>query len=219
MAIGRALLSSPRLLLADEPLAALDAARKAEILPYFEMLRDDLGVPVLYVSHDASEVARLATRVVALRDGRVLRQGTAAEVLGDPGVATQRDSALGADILAKVTGHSEDGLTHLDAAGVAILIPHTPQPVGTRLRLHIAAHDVILARDQPQGLSALNILPCVVDRIRLGDAAQANVSLSCGALRLESRVVRRSLETLALRPGKRCYAVIKSVAIGADPVS
>lgn len=219
VAIGRALLSKPRLLLADEPLAALDDARKAEILPYFEMMRDELAVPILYVSHATPEVARLATTVVALRDGAVLRQGTAAEVLSDPRVAPRRDTALGADIIATVAAHTDDGLTELRAGDVPILIPRTDRAIGAQVRIHIAAHDVILARDQPHGLSALNVLPCRVETLRFGDGPQTNVSLSCGAIRLEARVVRRSIDALALAPGARCFAVIKTVAIGADTTS
>jgi molybdate transport system ATP-binding protein len=119
VAIGRALLSRPSMLLADEPLAALDAERKEEILPYFERLRDDLKVPILYVSHAASEVARLATTVVVLEEGRVVRSGPAAEVLGDPDVAPLGPRDAGALLEARVVRHHEDGLTELDAGGHA----------------------------------------------------------------------------------------------------
>src|SRR6056297_3797436 len=111
VAIGRALLSAPRLILADEPLAALDEARKAEILPYFERLRDEVSVPVLYVTHSAAEVARLATTVVVLEAGRVVAQGPAAEVLGDPAVLPAGAREAGAVLAAVVAAHHEDGLS------------------------------------------------------------------------------------------------------------
>jgi molybdate transport system ATP-binding protein len=121
VAIGRALLSAPRLILADEPLAALDEARKAEILPYFERLRDEVAVPILYVSHSASEVARLATTVVALEAGRVVAQGPAAEVLGDPSVLPAGAREAGAVLTARVVRASRrraDGARGRGAAAV-----------------------------------------------------------------------------------------------------
>jgi molybdate transport system ATP-binding protein len=151
VAIGRALLSRPAMLLADEPLAALDAERKEEILPYFEALRDDLEVPILYVSHAVAEVARLATTVVVLQDGRVLRSGPAQEVLGDPDVAPLGPRDAGALLEARVVRHHEDGLTELDAGGRAV--PAAPgQAPGRTVRVRIAAQDVILSRDPgPRG--------------------------------------------------------------------
>lgn len=219
VAIGRALLMQPQLLLADEPLAALDEARKAEILPYFEQMRDEFNVPILYVSHAAAEVARLATTVVALQDGRVLRQGTAVDVLGDPMVAPHRETALGAEIKTVVAGHTEDGLTELQADGVTILIPRSSRAIGDMVRVRIAAHDVILARTRPQGLSALNILPCRVTQITRSQGVEANVSLACGRTRLEARIAHRTIGALDLAPGVECFAVVKSVAIGADQMS
>ncbi len=119
VAIGRALLAAPRLILADEPLASLDEARKAEILPYFERLRDEAALPILYVSHATSEVARLATTVVVIARGRVLRQGPAVEVLGDPGVTPLGAREAGAILETRVVAHHADGLSELDANGGA----------------------------------------------------------------------------------------------------
>ncbi len=216
VAIGRALLASPGLILADEPLAALDEARKAEILPYFERLRGE--VPILYVSHSAAEVARLATSVVVLEKGRVVRQGPAAEVLADPSVTPLGARAAGALLTAVVVRHHADGLSELEAGGHRLFLPQVPQPPGTRLRLRIAAHDVILARARPEGLSALNILPGVVHEVRGGDGPGAIVSLDTPAGRLLARITRRSAEALGLAPGVTCHAVIKSVAVAPEDV-
>ena len=213
VAIGRALLSAPRLILADEPLAALDEARKAEILPYFERLRDEVNVPILYVSHSASEVARLATTIVALENGRVIGQGTVADVLADPAVLPTGAREAGAILTATVAAHHPDGLTELDAGGTPLFLPHIAQPPGTTLRVRIAAHEVILSRDRPQGLSALNILPGVVHDIRPGDGPGTIVALDTGAGRLLARITRRSAEALALAPGVQAHAVIKTVSV------
>jgi molybdate transport system ATP-binding protein len=218
VAIGRALLSAPRLILADEPLAALDDARKAEILPYFERLRDEVNVPILYVSHSASEVARLATTVVALEEGRVIGQGPAAEVLSDPAVLPTGAREAGAVITAKVAAHHEDGLTELDAGGAALFLPRLGQPPGSSLRVRIAAHDVILSRTRPEGLSALNIVPGTVRELRPGEGPGMIVGLDTQAGRLLARITQRSAQALELAEGMPVHAVIKTVAVAPSDI-
>lgn len=213
VAIGRALLSAPRLILADEPLAALDAPRKAEIMPYFERLRDEAGVPILYVSHSASEVARLATTVVALDEGRVIRQGPAAEVLGDPSVLPTGARDAGAVLTARIAAQHADGLTELDAGGNALFLPRIGGQIGDSVRVRIAAHDVILSRARPDGLSSLNILPGRIAELRAGDGPGAMVALDTSAGRVLARITRRSADALGLEPGQTCHAVVKSVAV------
>jgi molybdate transport system ATP-binding protein len=213
VALGRALLAGPALIIADEPLAALDEARKAEILPWFERLRDEVSVPVLYVSHSPSEVARLATTVVVLHDGRVVRQGPAAAVLGDPAVTPLGAREAGALIEARIAAHHADGLSELDAGGTALFLPRLARPVGALVRVRIAAHDVILSRERPVGLSALNILPGTVHEVRPGEGPGALVSIDTAAGRLLARVTRRSADRLGLAPGVTAHAVLKTVAI------
>jgi molybdate transport system ATP-binding protein len=218
VAIGRALLARPKMILADEPLAALDEPRKAEIMPYFEMLRDDFSLPILYVSHSIAEVARLATTVVALENGRVTRVGPAAEVLGDPAFKPAGVRAVGAVLDARVKAHHQDGLSELDAGGAALFLPKLSQTIGKQVRVRIAAHDVILARDEPKGLSALNILSGPITAIRAGDGPGAIVSIDTQAGRVLARVTRRSVQAMELAEGQPVYAVIKSVAVAPEDV-
>ena len=219
VALGRALLANPSMILADEPLAALDDDRKAEILPYFERLRDEVAVPVLYVSHAAAEVARLATTVIALEDGRVAAQGPAVEVLGDPMVMPTGVRAAGSLLQATVVTHHADGLTELDAGGIPLFLPRIGHAPGSRIRVRIAAQEVLLSRHRPDGLSALNILPGTVEQLRPGDGPGTIVSVRTPAGRVLARVTRRSAAALGLEPGVECHAIVKSVAIAPDDVS
>ncbi|WP_333682879.1 molybdenum ABC transporter ATP-binding protein [Pontibaca methylaminivorans] len=211
VAIGRALLAEPRLILADEPRSALDDARKAEILPYFERLRDELRVPMLYVSHSAPEVARIATTVALLGRGRLLQIGPAAEVLSAPAAVAGAGREAGAVISARVLRHHADGITELDAGGVALFLPLVDARPGARLRLRIAASDVILARERPAGLSALNMLPGVVESLH-DDGNVVVVRLNTAAGALLSRITHRSCSALDVRPGARLVAIAKSLS-------
>ncbi|KPA20622.1 Sulfate/thiosulfate import ATP-binding protein CysA [Shimia sp. SK013] len=218
VAIGRALLARPNMILADEPLAALDEARKAEIMPYFELLRDEFSVPILYVSHSIAEVARLATTVVALEKGKVSRVGSAGAVLSDPEFTPAGVRAVGAVLEAKVREHHRDGLTELDAGGTALFLPKLAHKVGRTVRVRIAAHDVILSRDAPKGLSALNILSGKIAAVRAGDGPGAIVSIDTNAGRVLARVTRRSVQTMGLAEGQAIHAVVKSVAVAPEDV-
>ncbi|HGG03948.1 MAG TPA: molybdenum ABC transporter ATP-binding protein [Aliiroseovarius sp.] len=213
VAIGRALMASPRLILADEPLAALDDQHKAEIMPYFERLRDDIAVPILFVSHSPAEVARLATSVVVLQDGRVARHGSAAEVLADATLTPLGVREVGAVLEACIAHHHADGLTRLDANGVPLFLPRVAQDTGSTLRIRIAAQDVMLARDTPRNISALNILPGTISAIRAGDGPGAIVTVDTKAGLVLSRITRRSLAALDLQVGTPVTAIVKTIAI------
>ena len=215
VAIGRAILSGPRILLMDEPLAALDEARRAEILPFLERLRDEARVPILYVSHSVAEVARLATTVVAIEAGRVVRAGPAEEILADPdAVPALGVREAGAVLRARVVGHdAADGLTEIEAGAGRLWLPRIDAPPGARVRVRIAAQDVILALEAPTGISALNVLPAVVTAIHEGQGPGAAVGLMVGEDRLLARITRRSVRALGLAPGTRCFAVLKAVGV------
>ncbi|SFD07512.1 molybdenum ABC transporter ATP-binding protein [Tropicimonas isoalkanivorans] len=214
VAIGRALLSRPRLLLLDEPLAALDEARKQEILPFIEALRDEAGLPILYVSHAVAEVARLATTVVVLERGRVLRSGPTASVLSDLEIVPSfGPRSAGAVIEARVVAHLADGLSELRTSAGALLLPGIAAPPGRLLRIRILAHEVILSRARPEGLSALNILPATVSGLRTVPGDCVMVQLASGDDTLLARITTRSARALALTPGTPCHAIVKSVAV------
>ena len=219
VAIGRALLSDPDLILADEPLAHLDRDRAAEILPYFERLRDETAVPILYVTHSVAEVGRLATTVVAMEAGRVTATGPAAEVLGDPAVTPVGSRGAGALLEAVVARHHADGLTELLAGDEPLFLPRAPVPEGGRVRVRIAAGEVILGTGTPGAVSALNVLSGTVERVRTGDGPGVLVSVRTGAGTLLARVTKRSADRLDLSPGRACHAIVKAVAIAREDVT
>lgn len=217
VALARTLLSDPRLLVMDEPLSALDATRRAEILPQIDRLRDEGRLPILYVSHSLSEVARLATRVLVLAEGRVVAFGATAEVLADSAAGSAYGSdASGSLIEARLEMAEPDGLSRLSFAGGAIFAPAIVAHPGDRLRLFVRARDVMIATVRPEGLSALNIFAARIVAIVAVDAASVDVRLTCGGASLRARITRRSAATLGLQAGGGCYAILKSVALARD---
>lgn len=219
VSIGRALLSHPHILLMDEPLAALDEPRKAEILPYLERLRDETRMPILYVSHLVGEVARLATTVVALEAGRVVRAGPAAEVLSDPeAVPALGVREAGSILTGRVAAHHPDGLTEIAVAAGNLFLPRVAAAPGSRLRIRVAAQDVILSRTRPEGLSALNILPGRVASLRRGEGPGVICRVSLGDESLLARITQRSAIALDLAPGTPCFAIVKAVSVAREDV-
>jgi molybdate transport system ATP-binding protein len=214
VALGRALLAQPRLLLMDEPMAALDVGRKAEILPYIERLRDELRLPIVYVSHSVEEVARLADTLVVLEQGRVAAAGDVASVMAQLDLfPPDSPYEAGAVVPVEVAAHDASfGLTTLAFAGGKVVVPRVERALGAPLRIRIRARDVMLALARPVDLSAINVLPAVVGDMRQA-GCHADVQIAIGATRLVARITRQSAIRLALSPGKPVFAVIKSVAI------
>lgn len=219
VAIGRALLSRPHMLLMDEPLASLDAARKEEILPYLERLRDETALPILYVSHAMGEVARLATTLVVMEAGQVVQAGPVADVLSDPVASGYLGPGeAGAVLSARVVAHHDDGLSELAISGGTLWLPKVPAGPDEELRVRIPASDVMLALDPPERISALNVLTVTVeDVIEVGDGG-AMVRLASGGDRLLARLTARSARALGLSRDTACYAVLKSVAVARGDV-
>lgn len=220
VALGRALMCNPQLLLLDEPLAALDAARKAEIMPYIARLRDTVQIPMLYVSHDMSEVARLATTLVVLNAGRVVVNGPVGQVLADPQlVPFMGVRAAGAVLIGRVSGRMlDDGLTEVSFSGGRLVLPGHLGAIGQAVRLRVPAQDVILAQSMPDGISALNVLPVTISGIAEGQGPGVAVALQAGQDKLLARVTRRSAARMQLATGQQIYAIIKATAVGPEDI-
>jgi molybdate transport system ATP-binding protein len=212
VALGRALLSRPRLLLMDEPLAALDAGRKAEILPFLERLRDAARLPILYVTHALDEVDRLADRMVLMEDGRVTAAGAveALSVRTDlPLLARRRDA--GAVLSCRVLSHDPArGLTQLGFAGGTLVVPLRADPPGTRLRTRLRA--VAVATAAPDAISMHNILPGTIAALEQAGPHEAFVTVAVGPTRVLARITRDAVARLGLAPGMAVFALVKSLA-------
>jgi molybdate transport system ATP-binding protein len=214
VAIARALATSPQLLLMDEPLAALDTARKSEILPYLARLPGELGIPIIYVSHSIDEVARLADHLVLLDAGQVTASGPTDEVL------TRLDSPLAhgdtASAVLTVQVISHDAVDHLTTtrfAGGQLIIPMQKTALGQPLRLRVQARDVSLTLREQTGTSILNRIKATVMALSPDSPGQAMVALDAGGVTLLARVTLRSARLLDLSPGQTVFAQIKGVAI------
>ncbi|WP_412852535.1 molybdenum ABC transporter ATP-binding protein [Ectothiorhodospira shaposhnikovii] len=215
VAIGRALLTSPQLLLMDEPMASLDVTSKGEILPYLERLRDELSIPVVYVSHSIEEVARLADHMVLLEAGRALAQGPLQTLLTRTDLPLAHSEQASAVIEGTVAVHHEpDHLTELAFAGGSLLISHQERAVGTPLRARILARDVSVALTRPDASSVLNAL-----QVRISDISDdpqpghVILNLDAGGQTLLARISLRSCRQLALAKGQTVWAMVKGVAV------
>jgi molybdate transport system ATP-binding protein len=195
VAIGRALLAHPRLLLMDEPLASLDEQRRAEILPYIERLRD-IGVPILYVSH-----------AVILSEGKVTAVGPVGDIL------PLAEASDGGSVIEAVVAHHDEAfqLTTLASPAGELQVPRLTAATGATVRAYIRSRDVMLSLQRPQEISALNVLSGKVSQIT-ESGAQADVLLDCNGATLVARLTAKSVQRLALAPGRPVFAVVKSVS-------
>ncbi len=216
VAIGRTLLASPRLLLMDEPLSALDHARKTQLLPYIARLPEVFGLPVIYVTHSVEEVTRLADRMVVLASGKVLAAGGVAETLARLDIAEASGKfEAGSVVQATVTGQDERfRLTELSVAGQALSMPASAVEVGANLRLRIRARDVAIAMARPEGLSIRNVLEGrILEVSQEAKTAFAELLLDIGdGQRLRARITRASVAELGLTEGTPVFALLKSVS-------
>ncbi len=214
VAIARALATSPRLLLMDEPLAALDPRRKEEIMPYLQRLHDELDIPVVYVSHSPDEVARLADHLILLENGKVIASGNTAELLTRLDLHVAHGDAASALVTATIAAHDPAfHLTRAEFSGGKLQLPQQEAQIGQQVRIRIQARDVSLTLAPQEGSSVLNSVPAVVTELAEESAGQVMVGLDANGTRLLSRITRKSASVMQLAPGARVYAQIKGVAI------
>jgi molybdate transport system ATP-binding protein len=215
VALGRALLSQPRLLLLDEPLASLDAPRRAEVLPYLEALRDKLSIPMVYVSHQFEEVLRLADHVVLMESGRVVAAGGMHEVSLRPELAAiVGPEAVGA-VLEGVIGavDAARGLAQVKLGSATLLVSASDARVGVRARVQLLARDLILARQPAHGLSVRNSIAGVVLAIRDDENGALLVTVDIGGASVLARVTRDAVESLGLHLGSDVWVLVKAVSM------
>lgn len=214
VAIGRALLARPRLLLMDEPLAALDRERKAAILGMIGELPRRFGLPVIFVSHLVEEIAYIADRLIAVRGGRVLGQGPTVPMLESLGAEVTGHFEAGSLLEGRVLSHDEaHALTAVEAGGGILWTPGAIHAgIGDRVRLRLRSRDVAISLDRLQGVSIRNQLPARVLEISEEAGAHAEARLDCAGQVLRARITRLSVRELGLRPGSHCYALVKTVA-------
>jgi molybdate transport system ATP-binding protein len=215
VALARALLSQPVLLLLDEPLAGVDVARRDEVLPYLEMLRDRYAIPMLYVSHQYDEVLRLANNVVLLAGGRVAASGTPAELAADPRLAAVIGAeAVGAVLESTVVAldaHTNLAIIAVGRSQLRLVLPGAVP--GARLRLNILARDVILATGSPQGLSVRNALPGTLVALAEEGVDSVLATVDAGGVRLVARITRAAVLELGLKTGASVWALVKAASL------
>jgi molybdate transport system ATP-binding protein len=218
VAVGRALLSNPRLLLMDEPLSALDRETKSEILPFLERLHETLSLPILYVSHDMGEIERLADHLVLMEKGRVIASGSLPDLQSDPTLPLAASSEAAVSLDAQVAEHDpRHGLLVLEVAGGRFITPGPATAAGIRKRIRIGAGDISLSRQPPGPSTILNILPArILSASPAGEhevAAVLGLGRDGAGSRLVARVTRKSWTALGLEEGVEVYAQIKGVAL------
>lgn len=214
VAIGRALLNNPRLLLMDEPMASLDRGHKKEIIPYLECLHRSTSIPIIYVTHDPEELVRIADYLLLIESGRLIAQGALGEMLARVDLPISRDDEAGAVITARIVQHDERfHLTRVEFTGGELTISAVDLPVGSDIRIRIHAKDVSLALEAPGPTSILNILPARVTQMQAHGRGRMVVRLDVGGVPVLARITQKSQQRLGLQPGSEVYAQIKSVAL------
>ena len=213
VAIARALLTSPRLLLMDEPLSSLDIGRKREILPLIEQLPRQFGVPVLYVTHNVEEVARLATHVLLLAGGRVAAYGTVAEVFERIDLEPYTGGLEGGTVLRTRVAEHRDGVATLVVGGERLRVPMSDAPIGAVRPIRIHARDVAIATERPRNLSIRNVLTAKILRIEPSATGNVDLLLDIEGEHLRSRITRDACDELELKTDQYVFALIKSVAL------
>jgi molybdate transport system ATP-binding protein len=220
VALGRALLRQPTLLLMDEPLASLDAPRKAEVLPYIERLAQEFALPVLYVSHSIEEVTRLADHLVIISAGRTMASGALADIMSQPEHAPLIGHYEAGSVLdCTVLQHNDDyGLTMLRFADGQLRMPRIDLEPGAAVRVRIRARDVALSLSRPMDVSISNKMPGRIVGITRRDGPYADVAIDLGTTSLRALVTRESCDRLGLQPGTAVWAMVKSVALDSRSV-
>jgi molybdate transport system ATP-binding protein len=215
VAIGRALLAHPRILLFDEPLASLDTHRKNEILQYIELMRDDVRIPMVYVSHAVDEVLRLADSVVLLAAGKVVAAGALQDIMGNAELAAAGGPFQGGTVIdAKVVAQDiDDEVATLAFEGGTLTVTSLEAFIGERVRVRVRARDVSIALEQPRAISVQNVLRGTVSHVAEPRDGVVEVAIAIGRVTLRSRVTRRAALQLALAPGVDVYALIKAVSL------
>jgi molybdate transport system ATP-binding protein len=213
--LGRALLAGPRALLLDEPLASLDAHRKEEVLRYLELMREEIKIPVVYVSHAVEEVVRLADTVVLMSAGRVVAVGNVEEVMGRPDLRPAVGVFEGGTVIdTRVAAQDmDDDLATLAFDGGTLTVTNVDALIGEPVRVRIRARDVSIALDAPSRISIQNVLQAKVVSLGAPVSGVVDVSLVVGGTALRSRVTKRAASQLALAPGREVYALIKAVSL------
>jgi molybdate transport system ATP-binding protein len=213
VAIARALLTSPQLLLMDEPLSSLDVARKREILPHIESLPRRFNVPVLYVTHNVDEVVRLAGDVVLLAAGRVVANGSVTDIFERSDLLSLTGAFDAGTVLRTRLVEHRNGIATLALGSQHLRVPTGPLPVGTNLPIRIHARDVAIAMQRPQQLSIRNILAARILRVEPATSMNVELLLDVDGEHLRSRITRDALDELRLEAGQNVFALIKSVAL------